>query len=129
MKIYLIEWKKEQKSSLQSVLRIHFILMRIRIQIRIPVISLKFTDFLTKQNFNILAYFYVKTLWIIQKSGNFYNLSFFNTSYFGFESKKFFVAVFGWYFSPFVRIRVFLLIRIQEAKIVGIQWIRILSTA
>ena len=31
------------------------------------------------------AYFYAKTWWIIQKSGNFYNLSFFNSSYLGFE--------------------------------------------
>ena len=99
-----------------AVLRIRLILMRIRIfdrtgkidpdpgshwkkliRIRIQVISLKFTEFLTKQNFQIcclilFAYFNA----IIRK---FYYLSFFNSSDLGFES-KFFFAVFGWYFPP-----------------------------
>ena len=40
--------------------------------------------FLTKQNFQIFcltffAYFYAKTWWTIQQTGNFYNLSFFNS--------------------------------------------------
>ena len=69
----------------------------IRIRIQIQVISLKFTEFLTKQNFQIFclilfAYFNA----LIRK---FYYLSFFNSSDLGFESKIFF-AVFGWYFAP-----------------------------
>ena len=48
----------------------------------------------------------------LQRLGNFYNLSFFNSSYLGFGSKK-----------------VFLRIRIQEAKILWFQRIWILSTA
>ena len=101
-----------------AVLRIRLILMRIRIfdrtgkidpdpgshrkkliriRIQIQVISLKFTEFLTKQNFQIcclilFAYFNA----IIRK---FYYLSFFNSSDLGFESKIFF-AVFRWYFAP-----------------------------
>ena len=45
---------------------------------------------------------------------------FFKSSDFGF--KKVFFAVFGWYFTPWIRIR------IQEAKILQIQRIRLLST-
>ena len=44
-----------------------------------------------------------------------------------FRSKIFFFAAFGWYFTPWIRI--FLRIRIQEAKILRIQRILILSTA
>ena len=86
------------------VLRIQLIL------IRIQVISLKFIFCLI-----FFAYLYAKTCWTIHKSRHFYNLSFFNSSDFGFEIKIFFVAVFGWYFAPWIRI--------QEAKI-----LRILST-
>ena len=39
------------------------------------------------------AYFYAKTWWTIQKSGNFDNFSFFNGSFLGFESKKFLVDI------------------------------------
>ena len=47
---------------------------------------------------------------------------FFNSSDLGFEIKIFFCS-FGWYFAPWIWIR------IQEAKILRIQRIRILSTA
>ena len=90
--------------------------------------------FLTKQNFEIFcliffAYFYVKTWWTIQKSGNFYNLTFFNSSDLGFESKIIFLCSFWLIFCPLDPdpwIQIFLRIRIQEAKILRI---RILSTA
>ena len=61
--------------------------------------------------------FYPKTWWTIQKWENCYNLFFFKSSDFGFRSKKGFLAVFGWYFTHWIRI--------QEAKILRI---RILST-
>ena len=84
-------------SDWKAVLRVHLILMRIRILdphwnkwIRIQVISLRFTEFLLtkKNNFQIFsfiffAYFYPKT-WTIQKWGNSYNLSFFKKSDLGF---------------------------------------------
>ena len=60
---------------------------------------------------------------------------FFNHSFFSkvqiwcFGVKKIFFAVFGWYFIPWLRIRIFLRIRIPEAKILRIKRIRILSTA
>ena len=64
--------------------------MRIRtgkkwFQIRIQVISLKFTTLFNKSKFCLIffSYFYAKA---IQKSGNFYNLAFFNYSDSGFES-------------------------------------------
>ena len=96
------------------MLRIQLILMRIRIQILDPHWKKMDLDpdpdpgyffkiywiFLTKQNFQIFcliffAYFYAKTWWTIQKSGNFYNLSFFNSSDLGFESKIFFCSLVG----------------------------------
>ena len=91
-------------SDWKAVLRVHLILMRIRILdphwnkwIRIQVISLRFTEFLLtkKNNFQIFsfiffAYFYPKT-WTIQKWGNSYNLSFFKKSDLGFG--VFFFAV------------------------------------
>ena len=77
--------------------------------------------------FIFFTYFYPKTQWTIQKWGNFYNLSFFKSSDLSLGLKKFFFAVFGWYFTPWIRI--FLRIRIQEAKILRIQRILILSTA
>ena len=92
--------------------------------------------FLTKQNFQIcflicFAYFYDIILiildWIIQKSGKFYNLSFFNSTDFGFKSKLFslqFLLIFC-PLGPDPWIRIFLRIRILKAKILQIQWIRI----
>ena len=102
---------------LESVLRIHLILMRIWILDKIYWICL------TKNNFQIFgfiffAYFYPKT---IQKWGNFYILPVFNSSDLGFRRKEVIFAAFGWYFTPWIRI--------QEAKILRIQRIRILSTA
>jgi len=41
----------------------------------------------------------------IQKWGNSYNLSFFKSLDLSFRSKKF--AVFGWYFTPWIRIHIF----------------------
>jgi len=74
----------------QPVLRIHLILMRIRILnphwkkwIRIQVIYSRFTEFfLSKKIFKcfiFFAYFYPKTWWTIQKWGNFI-ISFFKSS-------------------------------------------------
>ena len=53
--------------------------------------------------------------------------SFFNSSDLEFESKILFVAVFGWY-VPWIHIFLRIRIRIQEAKILRIRRIRILST-
>ena len=98
------------------MLRIHLILMRIRIQIRfrIQVISLRCTEFLVLFFF---AYFYPKTWWTIQKWGNFYNLSFFKNSDLCFRSK---IVVF-----QFLVGILSLWIWIQEANILRIQRIRI----
>ena len=82
--------------------------------------------FLTKQK--ILIFCLIFFCLTIQKLGNFYILSFFNSSDLGFEIKIFFVAVFGWYFAPWIRIR-------GSAYFCGSgsrkpkSWIRILSTA
>ena len=52
------------------------------------------------------AYFYPKTWWTIYKWGNFYNLYFFSkVQIWVLWVKKFFFAVFGWYFTPWIRIR------------------------
>ena len=76
---------------------------------------------LTKQNFLffvlfLFEYFYAKTWRINQKL----------------EKLKFWkwilFAVFGWYFAPWIRIFLPIRIRIQEAKILRTQRIRILST-
>ena len=61
------------------------------------------------------AYFYPKTWWTIQKS------LFFQKFRFEFMRKKFFFAVFGWHFTPWIRTR------IQEAKILRIRWSQNLS--
>jgi len=86
---------------------------------------------LTKKNylkifcFILFAYFYPKTWWTIQKRS--YNLSFLKSSDWGFRSKKgCFFCSFWLIFYPLDAdpwIRIFLRIRIQEAKI-----FRILST-
>ena len=55
----------------------------------------------------VFSLFLCKTCWTIQKSGNFNNLSFFKSLDLGFESKTVFFAVFGWYFAPWIRIRIF----------------------
>ena len=86
-----------------TVLRIHLILMRIRIldphwkkMIRIQVISVRTTEFFNNAEFSYLlsyffTYFYAKTWWTIQKSWTFYDLSFYNSSDLGFENKHFFL--------------------------------------
>ena len=64
--------------------------------------------FLTKNYFRFffLAYFYPKTWWTVQKWGHFYNLSFFSkVQIWVLGVQKFFFAVFGWYFTPWIRIR------------------------
>ena len=48
-------------------------------------------NFFNKAEFSNFSYFYAKTLWTIQKSGNCQNLSFFYSSNLGFESKHFFL--------------------------------------
>ena len=101
-----------------AVLRIHLILMWIRIldphwkktdPDPVPGYLIEiYWIFLRKQNFRILSYFflfYAKTSGTISKSGNFYYLSFFKSSHLGFKSKKVFFAVFGWYITPWIRIR------------------------
>ena len=50
------------------------------------------------------AYFYPKTWWSIQKWGIFIISLFFKSSDLVFWSKKDFFAVFGWYFTPWIRI-------------------------
>ena len=62
--------------------------------------------------FIFFAYFYPKT---IQKWGNFYK--FLKVQLWVLGVKKAFFAVFGWYFTPWIRI--------QEDKILRIQRIRI----
>ena len=117
-------WRKNTFEAVKAVLRIQLILMRIRILDphwkKIDPDPNPYPDpdpgyffeiywiFLTKQNLYIFcliffAYFFAKTWWTIQKSGNYNNLSFFNSSDLGFES--YFFAVFGWYFPPWIRIR------------------------
>ena len=126
------------------MLRIHLILMRIRIldphwkkldPDPDPGHFFRFTDFFIKIIFKFkvfFAYFYPETWWTIQKWGNFYNLSFFNSSDSGFRSKKFFLQF------------LFDILHLgsgsvdphifagpdpdQEAKILRIQRIRMLST-
>jgi len=66
--------------------------------------------FITKNNFQMFCFiffacFYPKTWWTIQKWGNFYNFSFLKIQIWGLGVKKFFFAVFGWYFTPWIRIR------------------------
>ena len=67
--------------------------------IQIQVISMKITEFFQQSRiFKFLSYFFLfffmlkSSWWIIQKSRNFYNLSFFNSSDFGFKSKFFFLS-------------------------------------
>ena len=114
------------------VLRIHLILMRIRIlDPHWKKIDPDPGHILNKNYFQIF-YFIFSLIFIlkldepVQKCGNFYNLSFFECLDLGLEAKKFLFALFGRYFSPWIRI--ILQIRIQEAKILRIQQIRILST-
>ena len=61
------------------------------------------------RNFKFFVLFFslifMLTWWGMQKSGNFYNLSFFSSSDLGFESKFFLLQCFGWYFAPWIRIR------------------------
>ena len=87
--------------------------------------------FFNKPAFIFFSLLYAKTWWTIQKSEKCYNF-FFNSSDLGLESKKVFFCSF-WLIScplnPDPWIRMILRIRIQEAKILQIQRIRILSTA
>jgi len=66
--------------------------------------------------------FYPKTWWTIQKWGNFIISLFSKVQILVLGVKQFFFAIFGWDFTPWIRIR------IQKAKILRIQRIRILST-
>ena len=124
------------------MLRIHFILMRIWILdphwkkwIRIQVISIKCTEFfLTKQNFQFccfifFAYFYPKTWWPIRNQE--YFISLFSLVHIWGLRVNFLLLQFFVDFCPLDPdpwIRIFFRIRIQEAKILWIQRIRILST-
>ena len=95
--------KNQVKIMYKTVLRIHLILMRIRIldphweKMDPDPDSGHFYKIywiiLTKNNFQIFCFisfeiFYPKTWWTIQKWENFYNLSFFKSSDLGFRSKK-----------------------------------------
>ena len=94
-----------------SVLRIHLILMLIRIRILDPHWKNVDPDpdhffknylffFNKKMIFKFFfAYFYYKTRWPIRKE------KIFKSSDLGFRSKKvFFSSVFGWFFTPWIRI-------------------------
>ena len=59
--------------------------------------------FLTKQNFQSLSYFFL--FFMLKLDELFRNFSFFNRSELGFKSKKVFFSVFGWYLTPWIRIR------------------------
>ena len=79
-----------------AVPRIHLILMRIRTgkkRIRIKVISI---NFFNKAEFSIFYYYFFRLFfakrWTIQKSGNFYNLAFLNSSNLGFVIYLFFCS-------------------------------------
>ena len=96
------------------------------IYIYLPIYSCRSYDFkmyripalpvLTMQNFQIIffAYFYAETLWIIQISGNFFIISLFSIVFFC----SFWLIFCPLDLDPWIRI--FLRIRIQEAKILGI---------
>ena len=111
------------------MLWINLILMRIRIldphrikriRIRIQVISLKFTKF----SFYLFSIFILKPF----RNKEIFKISLFSkVKIWVLGVNKFFYSVFGSYVTPWSRI--FLRIRIQEAKILWIQRIRILSTA
>ena len=122
----------ESNKCYKAVLRIHLILMRIRIldphrekMDPDPGHFFKiYWIFLTKNNFQIFCFiffrlFYPKTWWTIQKWGNYYNIFFSIVQIWVLGLKSFF-SVFDWYFTPWIRI--------QEAKVLRIQRIRILST-
>ena len=91
------------------MLRIHLILMQIRIRIldphwnkmtRIQIISLNLRIFFNQKNyfqiicFIFFVYFYPETWWTIQKWGNFIISLFFKSLDFGFRSKKVFLQFF-----------------------------------
>ena len=81
--------------------------------------------------FYFFSYFYSKTSWTIQKWGNFYKIFYFVSLDLGFRSKNIFFCSFWLIFynlDPDPWFRIFLRIRIQEAKSLGIQRIRILRT-
>ena len=96
------------------------------IWIQVMIFSLRFTDLFRVTNYfsSYFAYFYAKTWWTIQRSGNFY-LSFrkVNILVLRVIFLQFLVDIFPMDPDPWIRI--FLRIRIQEAKIFRI---RILST-
>ena len=124
--------------SIIAVLRIQLICMRIRIlaphwKKMDPGYFFKiYWIFLTKQNFKIFCLIFLLKLGEPFRNQNkFYNLAFFNSSDLGFESKIFCCCSFWLIFCPLdpdPRIRIFFRIRIQKAKILRIQRIRILST-
>ena len=96
-----------------SVLRIHVILMRIRIlnphwKKIYPdaghFFKIYWIFFYQKIIFNFYCFiffvnFYPKTWWPIQKWGNFYCFIFFKSSGLGFMSEKVFFSVFCWFFT------------------------------
>ena len=90
------------KTNIHSCIFIHFIHYTGLSSICIHVISTKFTEFFNKANFSNLlsyffAYFYAKTLWTSQKSGNFI------ISLFSIEQiwcNIFLSSVLCWYFAP-----------------------------
>ena len=110
------------------MLWINLILMRIRIldphrikriRIRIQVISLKFTKF----SFYLFSIFILKPF----RNKEIFKISLFSKVKIWVLGVNKFFSVFGSYVTPWIRL--FLRIRIQEAKILWIQRIRILSTA
>ena len=106
---------KKNCLDLHAVLKIHSILMRIRILdprwkklIRIQVISLRFTDSFQQQSriFKFFVLFYSLTFMLkLDRAFKFYNLSFFNSSYLDLESKTHNFASFSRYFAHWIWIR------------------------
>ena len=101
----------------------------------IQVISLKFTEFFNKKNFKFLVLFF-SLIFILKLDEPFRNEEIFIISLFskvqiwGFGVKKIFCSFWLIFYplDPDPWIRIFLRIRIQEAKVLRIQRIRILST-
>ena len=68
------------------------------------VISLKMIQFLTKQNFQILCLIFMLKLDEPFRNHEIFIISFFQSLIFGFLDKIFILAVFGWYFAPWILI-------------------------
>jgi len=90
--------------------------------------------FLTKNNFQIFCFIFIQKLNEPFRNEEIFIISlFFKSSDLGFRSKNFFSAVLFKIFypldpDPWIRILLQIRIRIQEAKILRIQRIRILNT-